>query len=230
MPENQQNTANENYAKITDIAKKHNKDISNPADFVKFINDENIAKEVKPYLLTYNTVITDPSDETYTYIDTDVTISNQNKNYHITGIKEDSTMYNISSSTINKMKESYYNNPGFIPVVINKYAKENLNIDTGSTFSGIIKNDANRNFENVRNGSVHEANYVVVDVIDSYNDSGFVTLQSIANNVLSLNTNSFNGVMSKNSNSTLLQTLPIYSPSGFYFATDTISSGSVWEE
>lgn len=224
MPENQQNVANENYSKIANLA--GNIDISDPAKFVNFINKDEIAKQVKPYLLTYNTVITDAGDETYTYIDSDITVENQSKNYHITGIKENSSMYNISSETISKMKESFYSNPGFIPVVINRYAKENSNINVGSTFSGVVKNDANRNFRN-RINKEYKVDYVVVDVINSYNDSGFVTLQSIANQVLGLKADSFNGVMSKNSNSTLLQTLPLYSPSGFYFATDTISPTSV---
>lgn len=227
MPENQQNTANTNYAKISQLAKERGIDISSPENFIKFINIPDIAATIKPYLLTYNTVMTNGDDETYTYIDSDIEVNGQSRNYHITGIQDDSAMYNISSKTIENMNNSFYNNPSFIPVAINKYAKENMNLSVGSIFSGVVKNDANRNFIN---HSKHEVDYVVVDIIDSYNDSGFITLQSIANRILGLKPESFNGVMSRHTDSVLLQSLPLYSPSGFYFATDLVSTGSIWEE
>ncbi len=224
MPDNQLNTANDNLDKIVKLASEKKIDISTPDGFITFINMPEVAKLVRPYLITYDTIVTDDGDESYTYIDSDVLLNNQNINYHITGIKKDSEMYNISQSTLDIVNKDFYDNPGFVPIIVNKYAAENFKLSKGSIFSGVVNNDANRNFSN---HTEHKVNYRVIDIIDSYNDAGFLTTQTVANQVLGLSTDAFNGIMSKNVNSSLLSSLPIYSPSGFYLATDTLTKGSV---
>ena len=79
-------------------------------------------------------------------------------------------------------------------------------------------------------------NFKVEGILNTYDNNGIYTLQSIANNAIQLNNktmpqlqygeknNYFNGVFTKEKSPLLLNSLPLYSPSGIYLATDNVNS------
>lgn len=242
MPDNQINAANQNFSDLKQKAKDLKISFNTTSqqkvidDFFNLVSDERVGEAIKPYLITYDTIVTDADDEPYTYIESNMELAKQKIKMNVTGLVNNSKMYNIpSDKIINLEKEWDDNSHQQIPILINKYAAESYHLSKGSTFSFEVLNDVDRNF---RSHQKHEEKYIVSDIINGYNDTDFITSQKIANEVVGatkMNNNKsfFNGMFSRSEDSTLLSTLPLYSPSGFYFATDTIvdnSAFSAWLE
>lgn len=242
MPDNQINAANQNFSDLKQSAKdlKISFNTTNQAnvikDFFNLVSDERVVKNTKPYLITYDTLVIDPDDEPYTYLESNMELGNQKIKMNISGLVDDTKMYNIPNEKIINLNNEWANNSHQeIPILINKYAAENYHLSKGSKFNAEILNDVDRNFAA---HTKHMEKYVVSDIITGYNDADFITSQKIANEVIGStkmnnSKNFFNGMFSKHEDSTLLGTLPLYSPSGFYFATDTIvdnTAFSAWLE
>ena len=209
MPENQLNITNKDYEEITS-----NKNLKPKVSLKLAINNHLNNVDIKsPYILSYNQVIVDQNDETYTYIDS----FNGDEHLNIMGVKANTKMINIKGylSTIDKIP--FVNDE--LPIIINKYISKKDNLDIGSIIKLEVRNDSTRNFKNHKK---HIINAKVVGIINTYDEKGIFTTQKQANNILGL-TNGFNGVYTKNEKSALLNSLPLYSESGIYLATDTIT-------
>ena len=226
MPDNQKNTALNNEKELQKLAIDMGEDIkplaTGATDAEKKALVQRkwnvISKAISsndgkmPYIISYGDVITDSSDETYTYLDTRI----NGESFKVFGVKDNTKMVNLGSD-INKLK-SYTG--ADIPILINHYISEKLNLDEGSTIDLSILNGYHRK-ENGKETIAQKAR--VVGITDGYDNKGLYTLQSKANEILGMNKNNgFNGIFTKSKNPAILQTLPLYSASGLWLGTDTI--------
>lgn len=215
MPDNQLNTADEDYSVFKKIIEsdKSLSAVSNWEALQKVIQQKN--NDYIPYIISYRNVIMDKADETYTYIEGDLRKNNTSSNYRILGLSSTNTMVKIDMNKINSMKIE--NN--VIPVVVNKFIKEYKTLEKGKIYPINVLNNVKRNLKTEIN-----INYSikVVDVVEGYDNYGFYTSQDVANKVIGLSNNGFNGVFTRKEKSPILSTMPLYSPSGLYLGTDTI--------
>ena len=238
MPDNQKNTADENELNFindpeytsgprlntipkldpstNEVNKNYISAFQNQLSFAES-NDE----AVRPYIISYKTVVMNQNDETYTYIDSTPDIDSSGKSYHITGYNRNTSYLNIPQSFTKKLIA--HENDKEIPILINKFIASQYGLKVGSTFQGSINNDVDR-FDTSEKAI--DKPFKVQGILNSYDDNRMFTLQSIANNVTGLSKygpNAFNGVFTKQDNPTVLSNLPLYSPSGLYLPTDTLS-------
>ena len=241
MPDNQRNIANANEEKFKSTpipsVKPTNPDGSFNTDYVSYFKqlmDYQKIKKLYPYVISYQNVLTNMNDELYTYISTQYKYDNELNNYHITGYNPNSKYLNIPKALTNKLLKN--KGKSYVPILINKYIASKFNLSEGDTISMNVLNRTNR----FRNGSQHQSkvkmNFKVEGILNTYDNNGIYTLQSIANNAIQLNNkampqllggeknNYFNGVFTKEKSPLLLNSLPLYSPSGIYLATDNVSS------
>ena len=221
MPDNQKNIADENMKDFFDKYKlNESSSINTILDqlAIAIRNDDPML-----YTISYNSVIINRDDETYTYLDTTYSKSDVLKNYHVVGFNKETDYLNIPAKIINSLKT--FNETNISPIVINKYVATDLSLKEGDTINLSVKNSVNRFIDNDQSSILTE--FKVVGIVDTYNDNRMFTLQSFANNTLGLKEDGFNGVFTKKENPSALLNLPLYSPSGIYLATDTITSA--WE-
>ena len=221
MPENQLNLSEKANKEIIDQVEKQTKKnfqdltyLAKKNNFLKLLGNE----KINPYFLTYNSVLTNANDETYSYVSANI----NNDTYKISGIKENSKYINLSNSIKNKLKN--FAKPNVFPIVINKFISEKHKLDIGNQFSSEIDNNLERNFKNFKN---YKKTFEVVGIINSYDNKGIFTLEEIAQKVLGIHekdTQFFNGVFTKNqgTRSALINSVPLYSPSGIYVGSDSI--------
>jgi ABC-type lipoprotein release transport system permease subunit len=241
MPDNQKNKADEN-AKIfmknpnkSVPAKTNKKGEINP-DYVKYFADQiNYQKDksIYPYTLSYQNVITSDADEEYTYIHAKKITNGSNKSqeFHITGYKPYTKYLNIPTNLTNNLEK--HASDSSVPILINKYIQAEYSLDVGDTIEMSILNDTNRFEAKGNNMLTHKESFTVQGILNTYNDKGIYTLQSIANKTIGMDkipsvkeglpNQYFNGIFTKQKSPVLLNTLPLYSPSGVYLPTDVVS-------
>ena len=234
MPDNQRNQANDNEKKFFPSVKPEiNKTTGGLTPGFKglVINHVRNApyKNAYPYMITYQNIIKNQADETYTYISANYQQKQTTHKYSIIGYKRNSKYIKIPNILTQELINHEHDNS--IPILINQYIAENLGLSVGSQINMAITNKANR-FIN-KNKPVPKQSFTVRGIVNSYDDGGIFTLQSIANTVTGLDSvllegnqshklNTFNGILTKNTNPVIFNTLPLYSPSSLYLATDVV--------
>lgn len=191
-----------------------------------------------PLMLTYHSIVTDNTDETYTHIDInshleDIKGNQESKDIRIRGIdldklKSGKSMIKMSSDSISAL-ETNSDLTNVVPIVINKYISEFYKLHNGSIINGTIENMSSRYKEVTK----PTKRFKVVGIEDTYDDGRFYTLKSYANKTIGLDkllsSNSmvktekdiFNGVFSKEDNPLIFRTSPIYAESGLYLGKNT---------
>lgn len=240
MPDNQRNKADTNaisFMKNTtqkppDKTKNNN---LNP-DYIKYFQNQipyNKDKELYPYTISYQNVITNVGDEEYTYISTqiDKTKKRDTEKFHITGYNPNSKFLNIPKNETSKLQD--HSNDYSKPILINKYISASLGLSVGDHINMNVLNDTNRFQGKGSSQTTRKQSFTVQGILNTYDDGGIYTLQSIANNVIGMNkippikgglpNDNFNGIFTKKQNPVLLNTLPLYSPSGVYLPTDVVT-------
>lgn len=210
MPDNQKNKAEQNDVDINKLQG------ATPWDKVSKALSQTGDDKIIPYMITYGLVIENHGDEKYTYMQSKFLGSD----FKIIGVNSNTKMVNINSQ-LNNINNYLGNNT---PILINKYIQEKYHLKLGSVFSMDIYNGYHR-MENGNNKISKSAE--VVGIVDGYDDKGIYTTRKVANKILSMPADGFNGIFTKNKNSELLSTLPLYSPSGLWLGTDTIVGA--WE-
>ncbi len=215
MPENQRNIANADALLTNAIAPlgSLNQDKANALK-QRIVNDD------MPYFISYNQVITNSTDELYTYVDT-VTTGNSSEGFKIRGIDPATKMINLPNGLLTSME----NSSEVLPILINKYISKKMGLHAGDTIDLDILNMVDRNFVAPTSSNVTAK---VIEVIDGYDSSGVYTVKSKADALLGMDAlaspghPAFNGVFSLEKDPSILSTLPLYSPSGFYIGADAI--------
>lgn len=191
-----------------------------------------------PYFITYGSAIIGNNDETYTNVTGFTTKSNfrNNSNKHsfsIKGIKENSKYINLSESVKNALKENYddvMNEKLPIPVIVNRYFAAYYKVKKGDIIDYTVTNSANRFEKGTGDLTTKDVKLKVVGFQNSYNDQQVYTLQDYARVAMNWKPSDggfaemFNGVFTKEKNPVIFNSLALYSLSGFYPGTDTISS------
>ena len=200
--------------------------------FKDITNNFESKEKYLPTLLTYKTVLMNPKDETYTYLDAtfngkNIAGNDEVDRIKIYGLKTNTEMVNIDHEKL-KIIDSYssskYNE---IPILINSYFSDIYEINKNDVIKMKVSNKANRNF-----AKKNEENYFkVLGIVESYDNSKIYTTQRFANKLLGLDklrfnneiSEPFNGVFSKSSSPALLKSIPLYSESGYYPAVDVLN-------
>ncbi len=200
--------------------------------FKDITNNFESKEKYLPTLLTYKSVLMNPKDETYTYLDAtfngkNIAGNDEVDRIKVYGLKTNTEMVNIDHEKL-KIIDSYssskYNE---IPILINSYFSDIYEINKNDVIKMKISNKANRNF-----AKKNEENYFkVLGIVESYDNSKIYTTQRFANKLLGLDklkfnneiSEPFNGVFSKSSSPALLKSIPLYSESGYYPAVDVLN-------
>lgn len=199
-----------------------------------------------PYFITYNNVLIDGDDELYTHVDVNysyksISDKHETKVLRIRGIDdtlldEGKSQISLSRSSINALK-NYKSTNGETPIVINKYFSEYYQVKNGDVISGDVKNMIDRKQAASTRRDTKQS-FKIVGVEKTYNDNKVYTLQSYANKVIGLDTltsnplapKPFNGVFTKHKDSLVLNSAPLYSPSGVYPGKNSIKHGNSNED
>ena len=200
--------------------------------FKDITNNFESKEKYLPTLLTYKSVLMNPKDETYTYLDAtfngkNIAGNDEVDRIKVYGLKTNTEMVNIDHEKL-KIIDSYssskYNE---IPILINSYFSDIYEINKNDVIKMTVSNKANRNF-----AKKNEENYFkVLGIVESYDNSKIYTTQRFANKLLGLDklkfnneiSEPFNGVFSKSSSPVLLKSIPLYSESGYYPAVDVLN-------
>lgn len=169
-----------------------------------------------PYIISYNVVITNNEDEKYTYINTQI----NHKNANIIGMNPDTKYFNLDDFVRNKLKN--YDAANTYPLIINQYMAEKHDWKIGHKITLPVLNHQNRNISKTK----IEADFEVVDIINTYDDDRLITSQKASNKIIFESSNNFNGLFTSHQKPVVLNILPLYSESDFYIGTDTITD--VW--
>ena len=240
MPDNQKNKANNNEIQFMNNPKSTMQNIMPPKtknnkinpEYIKYFANQMIHKKsdnIFPYTISYQNIITNDTDEEYTYISVN-TIANQKhglQNFHITGYQPNTKFLNIPLQLTNALQK--HANDFNVPILINKYIAKEFSLNVGSTIKMNVLNDTNR-FD--KNNKPREQTFEVEGILNTFDNDGMFTLKSIANAQIGmqkipqvkdgLSNQYFNGIFTKDKNPIVLNMLPLYSPSGIYIPSDTI--------
>ena len=200
--------------------------------FKDIANNFEAKEKYLPTFLTYKSILMNPKDETYTYLDAVFNGKNIAGNdavdrIKIYGLKTNTKMVNIDHEKlklIDGYSSSKYNE---IPILINSYFADIYEIKKNDVIKMNVINKANRNFAK-NNGDNY---FKVLGIVESYDNSKIYTTQRFANILLGLDklkfnneiSEPFNGVFSKSKSPTILKTIPLYSESGYYPGIDVLN-------
>lgn len=198
-----------------------------------------------PYYMSYNNLLTNSNDETYTYIDIDFTRRNI-KGKEITlplkirginnkALKDNSSLIYLSEFSKKNLFRFYSKDNEIVPIVINKYMEEYYNLKIGNTFTAPLNNTANRYLIN----SKPEQKFEIVGIEDTYDEGRVYSLQDTLNEVLGLTAleksgqiakEAFNGIMTKEKSPLIFNSISLYSPSGIYPGKNNIKLSNTNED
>ena len=243
MPDNQKNIADNNFEEMTqtlpstfpvgaNASPYSDKWGSDSTTRVNVLSNIIASSKIKPYIISYDTVVIDDEDEKYTYINAINKNSGSGEVLHITGFQENTKYFNVSSSQINSLKN--FNKPNVTPILINKYIEEDKKWSVGTQINLDVSNNVNRKHISSNADKTYEKTFEIVGIVNTYDSKGCFTLQKWANKAIDLNSTTmgsneeyFNGIFTKNKEPSILSNLPLYSPSGLYIGSDTITTQ--WE-
>lgn len=200
-----------------------------------------------PLMLTYHSILTDNTDETYTHIDVETELNNVKNNkikkqISIRGLNENllkthKSMIKLSDSSVNALINK--GDATAVPIIINKYFSEYYKTNNGDVIEAEVKNKTNRYAVTTK----QMQKFVVVGIENTYDDNRVYTLKRYANKALGMldmfnkvdpltniakhnplvktQDDIFNGVFSKEDNPIIFRTSPIYAESGLYLGKNT---------
>ncbi|WP_022935071.1 ABC transporter permease [Mesomycoplasma moatsii] len=180
----------------------------------------------------------DKMDETFTYIDT-INILNQNMQPKIYGYKYDSKHIQVVDSNgqnlIKKAEEFAITSKNEYPLIINKVVAQKYGLKNGNILTLRVNNKYDRYSNklkeaiNTTSNDIHlniesnEYKFKIIGISDTYINEEWITAQSVANKILGLNENGYNGTISdSNAPIPIASSLPLYSSNGYWSADNKI--------
>lgn len=175
------------------------------------------------------------NDETFTYIDA-INKDNQNMQPRIMGYNPNSNYIKVVDSSGNNLieKAEQFNEDGIYPLIVNKVVREKYGIKEGNIITFEVENlytryqDKFKSHLNTFNPGLfnidnNEFKFKVIGISDTYINEEWITSQNVANKVLGLNENSYNGTISNaKSPAPIADSLPLYSYNGYWSADNKI--------
>jgi hypothetical protein len=173
-----------------------------------------------------------PNDETYTYIDAtyngkDISGKKNLDRIRIFGLKTNTKMINISKHHLNNLDNYKSTLKDETPILINAYFSDIYNVKKNDFIEFDINNKSNRNFVSKSKKGL----FKVIGIVQSYNNSKIYTTQKEANKILGMDklkfngkkSEPFNGIFTNSKSPIVLNSIPLYSESGYYPGTDTLN-------
>lgn len=180
------------------------------------------------------------NDETFTYIDAFVK-SNESIHMKINGFDSNSKYIKIIDEKGNNLIEEAleFKEKGVYPLIINKVVSEKYKLEVGEELILVVKNLYTRYWDklkeqlnsidsslNLKTNS-NEFKFKIIGINNTYINEEWITAKKIANQILNLNENSYNGTISDSySPIPLSNSLPLYSYNGYWSADNKIFTTS----
>lgn len=180
------------------------------------------------------------NDETFTYINAYVK-SNESIQMKINGFDSNSKYMKIIDDNGNNLIEQAlkFNEKGTYPLIINKVVSEKYKLEIGDELTLVVENTYTRYWDKLKDQlnlidsslnletSSKEFKFKVIGINNTYINEEWTTAKKIANQVLNLDENSYNGTISNSSSPiSIANSLPLYSYNGYWSADNKIFTTS----
>ena len=184
-----------------DFGKGYEKDKADT--FTKIINRlEEVYNDVDKYMVIQEI---NNTDETFTYLETQ-SVNDADMKPDIIGYNSDSRNISIRDAANNDLlKElSSFNENGVYPLIVNQVVAYKYKYQVGDTIDFYINNTKDRLDQKLLNSLNNLSNtqkiykFKIVGINNTYINEEWITLQSIANSILGLDANEYNGIISNN--------------------------------
>ena len=181
-------------------------------------------------------------DETFTYLDA-ININNQDIQPQINGYDENSKFIQIKDSSGNNLitkANNFYKDTtistNIYPLIVNKVVEEKYDINKNDIVELEIKNKNNRlqnklkeNLNENQNMNLNiDSNiykFKVIGISNTYINEEWITSKEVANNILGLQKNQYNGVISNSTSPVpITNELGVYAYNGYWGAENKIFS------
>ena len=181
-------------------------------------------------LFLHNNVEINNTDETFTYLETQ-SVNDANMKPDIIGYNSDSRNISIRDAANNDLlKElSSFNENGVYPLIVNQVVAYKYKYQVGDTIDFYINNTKDRLDQQLLNSLNNLSNtrkiykFKIVGINNTYINEEWITLQSIANSILGLDANEYNGIISNNEAPLALSNvLSLYAINDYWSANNKI--------
>lgn len=178
----------------------------------------------------HNNKLDNNIDETFTYLDAQNT-NDANLKPNIIGYNENSQNILIHDEANNNLLKQLlsFNENNVYPLIINKVVAYKYKLKIGNTLDFYINNNKNRFDQYILNSLDNVPNtkqiykFKIVGISNTYINEEWITLQSIANTILNLGPNEFNGIISNNEAPlALTNVLSLYAINNYWSANNKI--------
>ena len=169
-------------------------------------------------------------DETFTYLETQ-SVHDSTLKPNIVGYNENSQNIALVDSFGNNLfnQLTSFNEVDIYPLVINQVVAYKYNLNIGNTIDLYVNNSKDR-FDKELMNRLNSLNNVktiykfkIVGISDTYINEEWITLQRVANKILNLNDNEYNGILSNDEKSiSVVNMLSLYALNGYWSANNKI--------
>ncbi|VEU60454.1 Uncharacterized ABC transporter permease MG468 homolog [Mycoplasmopsis bovigenitalium] len=213
--------------------------IEKPIQYNYWLEDagELYGPTINDYFISFGGVyFNENHDEVYSYIKSNY----KGKDIKVYGYKRDSNFVKLLNDKGQNLYESLYNfnNEQLNPLVINKVAADNYNLNLNDVIELEINNHIDRYHNEIlkqigEQPIKHKARFKIVGINPTYVNNEFITTIDAANKLIGLDKFSngkntpFNGILTNNSNPLQVTgSTGLYSRSGYWSSIDTFNTGA----
>lgn len=183
------------------------------------------------YFISPGAIFVNSKDEKFTYLK-GINIENENIKPDINGYNENSKNISVVDNKGNNLLKiaNEFKQDGVYPLIVNNVVASKYKLKEGSTLNFEITNDYSRFEDKLKAGLGITTNkkiikFQIIGISQSYINEEWITSQKVANSILNLNEDAFNGIMSNNDAPiSLVNSLPLLSVNGYWSGDNKIIS------
>lgn len=183
------------------------------------------------YFISPGAIFINSKDEKFTYLK-GINLENENIKPEINGYNENSKNISVVDNKGNNLLKiaNQFKQDGVYPLIVNNVVASKYKLKEGTTLNFEITNDYNR-FENKLKNNLgivinkKIVKFQIIGISQSYINEEWITSQKVANSILDLNEDAFNGILSNtDSPISLVNSLPLLAVNGYWSGDNKIVS------